>query len=89
MTAPPADTAAPAVLIEPAMGVQAGYYAPLATALQEAGYNAAVAELRGHEESGGRLPARDYDFGYHEMLTEDWPQAIAAVKARFPKPERA
>lgn len=81
---PAADAAAPAILIQPAMGVKAGYYMPLAHALREAGHHVAVAELRGHEESGGRKPARDYDFGYHEMLTEDWPQAIAAVKARFP-----
>jgi predicted alpha/beta hydrolase len=74
---------APAILIQPAMGVKAGYYAPLATALAETGHNVAVSELRGHEESGGRRPGRNYDFGYHEMLTEDWPQAVAAVKARF------
>lgn len=79
-----ADPAAPAILIQPAMGVKAGYYAPLANALREAGYNVAVAELRGHEETGGRKPGRDYDFGYHDLLTEDWPQAVAAVKARFP-----
>lgn len=79
-----ADPAAPAILIQPAMGVKAGYYTPLAIALHNAGYNIAVAELRGHEESGGRKPGRDYDFGYHELLTEDWPQAVAAVKGRFP-----
>jgi len=79
-----ADPLAPVILIQPAMGVKAGYYKPLAAALQEAGYNVAVAELRGHEETGGRLPGRDYDFGYHDLLTEDWPQAVAAVKARFP-----
>jgi predicted alpha/beta hydrolase len=81
---PAAYAAAPAILIEPAMGVKAGYYLPLAAALNEAGCNVAIAELRAHEESGGRKPARSYDFGYHEMLTEDWPLAIQAVKARFP-----
>ena len=81
---PAADPAAPAILIEPAMGVTAGYYAPLAEALCAAGYNTAVAELRGHEESGGRKPGWGYDFGYYEMLSEDWPQAVQAVKARFP-----
>lgn len=81
---PASAPTAPAILIQPAMGVKAGYYAPLATGLQQAGYNIAVAELRGHEETGGARPGRDYDFGYHELLTEDWPQATAAVKARFP-----
>ncbi|PJI42514.1 alpha/beta fold hydrolase [Ferrovibrio sp.] len=79
-----ADPLVPVILIQPAMGVKAGYYTPLAAALQEAGYNVAVAELRGHEESGGRKPGHDYDFGYHELLTEDWPQSVAAVKAHFP-----
>uniref|UniRef100_UPI002612FA01 alpha/beta fold hydrolase n=1 Tax=Ferrovibrio sp. TaxID=1917215 RepID=UPI002612FA01 len=37
----------------------------------------------GHEESGGRKPGWGYDFGYHDLLTEDWPLAIAVVKARF------
>jgi len=81
---PAEDPAAPAILIEPAMGVKASYYARLAWALCTAGYNVAVAELRGHEEEGGGTPSRGYDFGYHEMLTEDWPQAVAAVKARWP-----
>lgn len=81
---PAADAKAPAILIEPAMGMQTGYYAPLLQALQQAGYNAAIAELRGHEETGGRKPGWGYDFGYHELLTEDWPLAIKTVKARFP-----
>lgn len=75
---------APALLIQPAMGVQAGYYDRLAEALRAAGCNVAVAELRGHETEGGRRPGRDYDFSYDDMLRQDWPQAITAVKARFP-----
>lgn len=81
---PAAEPAAPAILIEPAMGVKAGYYLKLAEALCAAGYNTAIAELRGHEARGGKRPGWRYDFGYHEMLHEDWPQAVAAVKARFP-----
>lgn len=81
---PSGNPTAPAILIEPAMGVKAAYYTALAGALQQAGYNAAIAELRGHEEHGGRRPSRSYDFGYHEMLTEDWPLAVRAMKARFP-----
>lgn len=81
---PAADATAPAILIEPAMGVKAGYYLKLAAALCAAGQNVAIAELRGHEAQGGRRPGWGYDFGYHEMLHEDWPMAVAAVKARFP-----
>lgn len=83
---PGADPAAPLLLIQPAMGVQAGYYTPLALALNEAGYNAAVSELRGHEEaSDARRPGWGYDFGYDEMLREDWPLAVAAARKRFPR----
>lgn len=78
------DPSAPVLLIQPAMGVQAGYYDRLAEALCAAGCNVAVSELRAHEAEGGRSPGRDYDFSYHEMLVEDWPQAVAAVKMRFP-----
>ena len=81
---PAVEATAPAILIEPAMGVKAGYYLKLAAALQQAGNNVAIAELRGHEAHGGRRPGWGYDFGYHEMLHEDWPQAVAAVRARFP-----
>jgi predicted alpha/beta hydrolase len=82
---PAAELRGPAILIEPAMGVQAGYYTPLAQALADAGYHAGVAEIRGHEETGGRQPGWRYDFGYHEMLTEDWPLAVQAMRARFPE----
>ncbi|WP_300299404.1 hypothetical protein, partial [Ferrovibrio sp.] len=61
---PAANALAPAILVEPAMGMKIGYYAPLLEALQKAGFNAAIAELRGHEESGGRKPGWGYDFGY-------------------------
>lgn len=78
------DASAPVLLIQPAMGVKAGYYDRLAEALRAAGYNVAVSELRAHEAEGGRVPGRDYDFSYDDMLRQDWPQAVAAVKARFP-----
>lgn len=82
---PAADPAAPALLLQPAMGVKASYYEKLAAALHQAGFHVIVSELRGHEEHGGRRPGRDYDFGYHEMLTEDWPLAVQATKTRFPQ----
>lgn len=81
---PATDATAPVLLVQPAMGVKAGYYDRLAEALRSAGCNMVVAELRGHETEGGRRPGRDYDFSYDDMLRQDWPQAIAAVKARFP-----
>lgn len=81
---PASDPAAPVLLIQPAMGVKAGYYDRLAETLRAAGCNVAVSELRAHETEGGRNPGRDYDFSYDDMLRQDWPQAVAAVKTRFP-----
>jgi len=81
---PATDATAPVLLIQPAMGVKAGYYDKLAEALRAAGCNVAISELRAHEAEGGRSPGRDYDFSYDEMLRQDWPQAVNAVKARFP-----
>lgn len=81
---PASDPAASVLLIQPAMGVKARYYDRLAEALRAAGCNVVVSELRAHETEGGRSPGRDYDFSYDDMLRQDWPQAVAAVKTRFP-----
>lgn len=78
------DPTAAVFLIEPAMGTKAGYYGRLAEALQSAGFGAVIAELRGHEASGGRRASRGYDFGYDELVNEDLAQAVAAVRERFP-----
>src|SRR5690625_1112700 len=80
---PSATPGAPVVLIVPAMGVRAGYYGNLAEALGEADLTAAVTELRGHEESGGRTPSRRYDYGYAELL-DDLDAAVGAVRQRLP-----
>ncbi len=76
---------APTILIQPAMGVQAGYYSLLAEALHAAGCHVGVSELRGHEAAeDAKRPGWDYDFSYHDMLHEDWPLAVQAMQARFP-----
>lgn len=82
---PGRDAAAPMLLIQPAMGVPGGYYGPLALALAGAGCNVGISELRGHEDEGGRLPGWRYDYGYAEAVHEDWPLAVAAMRARFPQ----
>lgn len=74
---------APVVLVAPAMGMKARYYLPLLEALAAAGVHAAVAEQRGHEASGGRLPGRDYDFGYADLV-EDLARAVEAVRVELP-----
>jgi predicted alpha/beta hydrolase len=78
-----ADPGAPVVLVAPAMGMGARYYLPLVEALAASGVHGAVAEQRGHETEGGRVPGRDYDFGYAELL-DDLTAAVAAVRAELP-----
>lgn len=70
MTTHPAAEPGPVVLVVPAMGMPAGYYGKLATALAEAGWSTAVMEQRGHEETGGRKPGWRHDFGYAELVDD-------------------
>lgn len=80
VTVHPAAEAGPVILVVPAMGMPAGYYGKLATALAEAGWTAAVMEQRGHEETGGRRPGWRYDFGYAE-LADDIDAAVRLLAA--------
>ncbi len=79
---PAAPGGAP-ILVMPAMGVPGGYYRPLAEALAAHGHPVVVGEQRGHGRSGMR-PGRRTDFGYHDLLSEDWPAMVAATTGRFP-----
>lgn len=74
---------APVIVVVPAMGMKARYYLGLVEALAAAGVHGVIAEQRGHEASGGRVPSRSYDFGYAEMVA-DLDAALAAVRAEFP-----
>lgn len=78
-----ADAGAPVVLFMPAMGVEADYYARFAEALQAAGMNVVIQELRGIGSSTVRA-ARGSDFGYRELIELDWPAAIAVTRERHP-----
>jgi len=71
------------MVVMPAMGVKAAFYAPLADALVKRGLNVVTADLRGHGESGIR-PGRRTDFGYGEMVRYDWPCIMDRVKTLFP-----
>lgn len=79
----PAPASAPVLVLVPAMGVRAGWYAPFAAALARAGCHVAVTELRGHEAGAGRVPGRRVDFGYAE-LAADLGAAVDAVHTAVP-----
>lgn len=75
--------AAPVLLIWPAMGTRARNYKLLAEALCARGCVAAVAELRGHGTSSLRA-SHGCDYGYREMLQEDWETAVQSLEQAYP-----
>lgn len=78
------DPTAPVVLLFPAMGTPSPFYFDLAPAFAEQGLQFACTDLRGH---GPMHAAASWsnDFGYHEMLSQDWPAALKAVRQRLPE----
>jgi predicted alpha/beta hydrolase len=83
---PAAEPAAPVVLVVPAMGMPATYYHRFGEALAAAGLSCALMELRGHEAEGGRVPGRDYDFGYVDMVDDVADAVDAAGKVLLDAP---
>lgn len=71
----------------PAMGTRAAHYTPLADALFQAGFQVAVGELRGQGTSSVRVQ-RGVRYGYHEIVTYDFPALFRAVEAAFPAAQR-
>ncbi len=80
---PCAEKTAPVVVCMPAMGVEAEFYRPLANALVGNGFHAVTADLRGHGLHSVRA-GRGSSYGYHEMLSWDWPAILDAVEEAFP-----
>lgn len=74
----------PVIVVFPAMGVRAAYYESLGKALCDLGYNCVTADLRGHGNSNIR-PSRKQDFGYAEMLAQEYESVFQKVKSLFPK----
>jgi len=67
----------------PALGVAAKHYVPLAQALAEQGVAVAIHEWRGIGSSDRRA-SRHEDWGYRQLLDDDLPAGIAAVRAGLP-----
>jgi predicted alpha/beta hydrolase len=67
----------------PALGVSARQYLPLARTLAESGLAVAVHEWRGIGSSDRRAGRRE-DWGYRELLEDDIPAGLAALRERLP-----
>lgn len=76
------DAGDPVFVVWPALGVWATYYRPLAYGLCDAGADAVLFDLRGSGRSRP-LAGRSTCYGYRELLTRDWPRALAVVRERF------
>lgn len=68
----------------PAMGVPARHYLPLAEALAERGIAMVIHEWRGIGSSDQRA-GRRVNWGYRELLLDDLPPAMEAVRTRWPE----
>jgi predicted alpha/beta hydrolase len=72
-----------ALLWVPALGVAARHYEPLALALAAHGIAVAVHEWRGNGSSDRRASRRS-NWGYRELLTDDLPASLHALRAAIP-----
>lgn len=81
---PPLPPDAPAVLLlAPAMGVPASFYAPFAARLRDTGLAVRTLDLPGQGESPLRARRGD-DFGYREVVEELLPAAVRAARQDHP-----
>jgi predicted alpha/beta hydrolase len=78
-----ADAPRACFILCPAMGVTAGYYDRFALALAARGITAAITDLRGQGSSSLRA-GRACNWGYADMVEQDWPALQAAVRAACP-----
>ncbi|MEU7630475.1 alpha/beta fold hydrolase [Nocardia sp. NPDC049220] len=77
------DAPRPVLVIVPGLGVPAGYYELFATGLAARGFDVAIGELRGNGDSRPK-PSSTSSFGYHELVSVDFPAIFEVVRDRFP-----
>jgi predicted alpha/beta hydrolase len=70
------------LVIWPALGAPASYYAPFCAELAARGIAVVAVDQRGQGANRPR-PGRGSRYGYHELATRDWPAVLAAVRERF------
>ncbi|MFE9579021.1 alpha/beta fold hydrolase [Nocardia sp. NPDC006044] len=77
------DAPRPVVVMVPGLGVPAGYYELFAGRLAARGFDVAIGELRGNGDSTPK-PSAASTFGYHELVSVDFPAIFSVVRDRFP-----
>ncbi|MCX5041889.1 alpha/beta fold hydrolase [Aldersonia sp. NBC_00410] len=80
---PTPDAPRPVVVIVPGLGIPGGYYDLFAAELAARGFDAAIGELRGQGDSRPR-PSAMSRYGYHELVSVDFPAIFSVVRDRFP-----
>lgn len=74
---------APVFLIAPALGVRAKYYEYLCYLMVDHGWNAITMDWRGSGNSSVKVTNKT-NFGYHEIITIDYPAIIDGIRTIFP-----
>ncbi len=77
------DAPRPVLVIVPGLGVPAGYYELFASALAARGFDVAIGEMRGNGDSRPK-PSAASTFGYHELVSVDFPAIFEVVREQFP-----
>ncbi|MFG1790173.1 alpha/beta fold hydrolase [Nocardia sp. NPDC049149] len=77
------DTPRPVLVIVPGLGVPAEYYSTFGAGLAKRGFDVAIGELRGNGASTPK-PSSASTFGYHELVSVDFPAIFQVVRDRFP-----
>ncbi|WP_227997334.1 alpha/beta hydrolase family protein [Nocardia australiensis] len=78
------DAPRPVVVMVPGLGVPGGYYELFADGLAARGFDVAIGELRGQGDSRPR-PSSASNYGYHELVSVDFPAIFQVVRDRFPE----
>ncbi|MBO0855744.1 MAG: alpha/beta fold hydrolase [Nocardia sp.] len=78
-----ADAPRQVIVIIPGLGVPGAYYADFAWELAGRGFDVAIGELRGNGDSRP-APGPASSYGYHELVSVDFPAIFQAVRTRFP-----
>ncbi|WP_039802473.1 alpha/beta hydrolase family protein [Nocardia araoensis] len=77
------DAPRPVLVIVPGLGVPGGYYELFASGLAARGFDVAIGELRGNGDSRPK-PSSASTFGYHELVSVDFPAIFEVVREQFP-----